>query len=113
MRGLLRLTFPTGFLAHIWHPGTELRAVVELIIAGVGGHGSHPLAQPAGLLALRPDVLVPAVTLGQVGTVGVGVRAVRGVRGRGRRGGRRHRGAGRSRAGALQSDFSTPGPELS
>ena len=60
---MLRLTFTTGFLTHIWHPGTQLGAVVELIIAGVGGHRSHPGAQAAGLLTLSPDELIPAVVL--------------------------------------------------
>ena len=104
---MLGLTFTTGFLTHIWHQGTQLGAVVELIIAGVGGDGGHAFAQTAGLLALRTNVLFPAVGLGQVGAVGEGVRAVRGVGGGGRRGGRRHRGAGGGGAGALGAEWST------
>ena len=60
---MLRLTFPTGFLTHIRHPGTQLGAVVELIVAGVGGHRGHPGAEAAGLPTLLPDELVPAVVL--------------------------------------------------
>ena len=104
---MLRSTFTTGLLTHIWYPGTELRAVVELIIAGVGGHGGHPLAQTTGLLALSTNEFIPAVGLGQVGTVAEGVRAVRGVGGGGRGGGRRHRGAGGCGAGALGAEWST------
>ena len=104
---MLRLTFTTGLLTHIWYPGTQLRAVVELIIASVGGDGGHAGAETAGLLALSPDVFVPAVALGQVGAVVVGVRAVRRVGGRGRRGGRRHRGARGGGAGALRAEWFT------
>ena len=104
---MLRLTFTTGFLTHIRHPGTQLGAVVELIVAGVGGHRGHPLAKTAGLFALRTNELIPAVGLSKVGTVAEGVRAVRGVGGGGRRGGRRHRGAGGGRAGALGAEWST------
>ena len=49
-------------------------------------------------------MFIPAVCLGQVTTVGVGVLAARRARRRRRGGGRRYRGAGGGRAGALGVD---------
>lgn len=54
-------------------------------------------------------MFIPAVGLGQVRTVGVGVLAARRACRRRRSGGRRHRGAGGGRAGALGVDLSIPG----
>ena len=82
-------------------PDTELRTVIKLVIAGVGTDWGHSLAQPAALLTLSLDVLVPAVALGQVGAVAVGVLAVWGVGSRGLGGCGRYGGACGSRARAF------------